>query len=157
MAEFAVSAYKFSCFSEAGLFFLLLPVDKESVLSTLSTSHPGLIWASEVIPDLGNSSLDNWNILHEWQWSSQLSIYLHSAKTQQKLYYDTLHKEQVKSNLFIYRDPTFLHGEPRGNHQEQAPWQLWQEKLPFKGFICNILHINISKIKYALCEYILDK
>ena len=27
----------------------------------------------------------------------------------------------------------------------------------FKGFIWNILHINISKIKYVLSEYILEK
>ena len=27
----------------------------------------------------------------------------------------------------------------------------------FKGFICNILHINTSKIKHVLCEYILEK
>ena len=26
-----------------------------------------------------------------------------------------------------------------------------------KGFICNILHMNISKIEYVLCEFILEK
>ena len=44
--------------------------------------------------------------------SSQL--YLYSAKSQQKLYYDTFHIEQVKTMLKQHK--IFLHGKPRGNH-----------------------------------------
>ena len=38
-------------------------------------------------------------------------------------------------------------------------WLHWMRRQLFciKGLICNIFHINISKIKYVLCEYILEK
>ena len=55
--------------------------------------------------------------------------------------------------------PPYLRGcaENTCNYLRESRGPLRTEIQQVKGFICNILHINISEIKYVLCEYILEK
>lgn len=48
------------------------------------------------------------------------STVFYIAPNHNRLSHDTCHIERVKTTLVIYRDPTFLHGKPRENHQEQG-------------------------------------
>ena len=64
---------------------------------------------------------------------------------------------QVFFALYISSNNPYRCGEvehvvfDRVQHAEMPP------KLHFKDLICTISNLNISKIKYVLCEYILEK